>query len=188
MKAAIAVFAAVQLALVVLWATQPRVPARQASISASSLSLVTSLMLCALSYLEHSKSLRPSILINAYLFMTLLFDATMVRTLWLAPFNNAIRNSSTASFALKGVILVLEAREKPGYFNFPGDKQRSPEEFGGLYNQCLFWWLNSVMMQGFRHILKPDDLYPVVYDMSSERLNEKFWKTWNKCKPDVTRL
>lgn len=146
--------------------------------TASSLSFVSSLMLLGISYLEHTKSLRPSTLINAYLFLTVLFDIAIVRTLWLAFPSNAIRELFTASFALKVVILILEAKEKRDYV--VTDKSLGPEETSGLYSQSLVWWLNSIIKQGYRYILKPTDLYPVDGSMSADKLNTAFWTAWNK--------
>jgi len=160
-------------------------------------------MFCALSYLEHSKSLAPSPLLNAYLFLSLVFDAVILRTLLLTPFNIAIRNLFIASFIMKGVILLLEAKEKRKYFS-SSDRQRSPEEISGSYSQGFFWRLNSIIIYGFRHILKPDELFEVRVcvccvcgcvvscvvsffppeTMSAEVLDTKFWKAWNKCKFD----
>lgn len=146
--------------------------------TASSLSFVSSLMLLGISYLEHAKSLRPSPLINAYLFFTVLFDIAIVRTLWLAFPSNAIRELFTASFALKVVILILEAKEKRDYV--PTNAGLGPEETSGLYSQSLVWWLNSIIRLGYRYILTPTDLYPVDGSMSSERLNTQFWVAWNR--------
>jgi hypothetical protein len=105
----------------------------------------------------------------------------LLRALWLTPFNIAIRNLFTASFSLKAVILLLEVRDKRAYFN-DCDKSRSPEETSGLYSQSVFWWLNSILVQGFRQVLKPDDLYRIDDDMSAELLSTGFWKVWNECK------
>ncbi len=186
-KSAIALFAALQLTSLVLWATVPVKELRAASISACALSFVTSLMFCALSYVEHSKSLAPSLLLNAYLFISLLFDAVMLRTLWLTPLSIATRNLFTASFILKGIILLLEAKGKREYFS-SSDKHRSPEESSSLYSQGLFWWLNSIIIHGFRHILKPEDLYEVDEAMSTEVLGLKFWKAWNECESGPYRM
>ena len=104
----------------------------------------------------------------------------MLRTLWLTPFKIAIRNIFTASFIVKSVILLLEAKGKRKYFS-SSDEQRSPEETSGLYSQGLFWWLNSIIIHGFHHILKPDDLHEVDQALSTEALDSKFWDAWNKC-------
>ena len=161
-----------------LWAIHSHIQAQKPSLAASTLSFVMSLMLCALSYMEHSRSLRPSTLLNGYLFVTLIFDAIILRTLWLSSFNTSIRDLYTASFALRAIITLLEAKEKRSYFNAEY-KQTSPEESSGLYSQSLFWWLNSLIMRGARHILKSDDLYPISDDISSKILNTAFWKAWN---------
>lgn len=153
---------------------------RGLSIAASTLSFLTSLILCALSYVEHSKSLAPSALLNAYLFISIIFDAVILRTLWLSPLNIGIRDIFTTSFMLKAIILILEAKEKGKYVN-NNDTPHTPEETSGLYSQGLFWWLNSIIMRGFRHILKPDDLYEIDEDMSSDFLNSTFWNTWTAC-------
>jgi hypothetical protein len=178
---AIGIFAALQLALMITW-MMTSLPALQGPAStAASLSFVSSLVLLGVSYLEHTKSLRPSALINSYLFFTVLFDLAIVRTLWLAFPSNAIRELFTTSFAIKAVILVLEAKEKRDYV--PTDNNMGPEETSGLYSQSFVWWLNSMIKQGYRHILKPTDLYPVDQSMSSERLNAQFWIEWNRGEP-----
>jgi ATP-binding cassette, subfamily C (CFTR/MRP), member 1 len=180
LKPTIALYAILQLILVVWWASLPKNGLRGLSIAASALSFLTSLTLCALSYVEHSKSLAPSALLNTYLVLSLIFDAVILRTQWLSPLNIAIRNIFTTSFVLKGIILVLEAKEKGQYVS-NNDTIRTPEETSGLYSQGLFWWLNSIIMRGFRHILKPDGLYEVEEGMSSDGLNSRFWNTWNAC-------
>ncbi|KAF2495596.1 putative multidrug resistance protein [Lophium mytilinum] len=175
---AIGIFASLQLATVVIWATQSHSDLRIASSAAAGLSFIASFFLCGLSYLEHSRSLRPSILLNAYLFITMILDAAMLRTLWLMPTSRLSRDIFTASFALKGVIVFLEAKEKRHYL-LPGTRG-SPEDTSGLYNQTFLWWLNSIIKQGFRHILKPSDLYPMDESLSSEALNNRFWQEWER--------
>ncbi|KAF2808069.1 uncharacterized protein BDZ99DRAFT_391725 [Mytilinidion resinicola] len=177
-RTAIGIFASLQLATVVIWAIQSHSELRVASSVAASLSFVASLFLCRLSYLEHSRSLRPSILLNAYLFITMLLDAAMLRTLWLMSTSRLSRDIFTTSFALKGVIVFLEAKEKRHYLLSGGNG--SPEDTSGLYSQTFLWWLNSIIKQGFSHILKPTDLYPMDESLSSETLNNNFWQEWHR--------
>jgi ATP-binding cassette, subfamily C (CFTR/MRP), member 1 len=175
----IGIFATLQLATLINWATAPGIHSLRAPATvAFSLSFVASLVLFSLSYLEHSKSLRPSALLNAYLFFTVLFDIVVVRTLWTTLYSSAVRDLFTASFAIKAVILLLEAKEKRKYLNT--SNHPGPEETSGLYSESLLWWLNSIIRQGYRQVLKPMDLYPMNESMSSEVLNEQFWKQWNK--------
>jgi ATP-binding cassette subfamily C (CFTR/MRP) protein 1 len=144
---------------VVLWATHPNLQIQNLPLAASILAFVTALILAPLSYLEHSRSMRPSTLLNVYLFLTLLFDAAMLRTIWLMPsFSSSIREIYTASFAVKDL---------------------SPEEFSGIYSRGLFWWLNKMIWAGTKQILKPMDLYPITKDMAAETLSHQFRERWD---------
>ncbi|KAG9958555.1 P-loop containing nucleoside triphosphate hydrolase protein, partial [Aureobasidium melanogenum] len=147
--------------------------------AASVLSFGSSVALLTLSYMEHSRSLRPSMLLNAYLFATVILDAATLRTLWLMPhFSDRIRNIFTVAFAVKAVVLLLEARGKRAYYN--AERNMSPEDFSGIYGQALLSWLNRLIWQGARHLLKPEDLYAVSDDVASERLSTRFSQEWDK--------
>ncbi|KAI1336278.1 multidrug resistance-like protein [Xylariaceae sp. FL0016] len=167
------------LCLIALWATQASGTIRSTSIASSSLSFVASLALCILSLAEHVRSLRPSFILNAYLLLSLAFDGAILRTLWLATAPASVRAIFTASFALKAAILVLEAREKHKYM-ISRERQHSPEETSGLYSQSLFWWLNFLLIAGFRELLRPADLYPIQDGMSAAALNAMFQAEWKQ--------
>jgi len=180
----IALFSALQLALVALWSSQP--PAlgglRTVCIAASSVAFVASLVVFALSYSEHTKSRRPSAVLNAYLFVSLILDMAIVRTFWLASpgeVPSSVRGVFTASFALKALLLVLEALEKAPGVGADG-VLRNPEAASGLYSQGLFWWLNPLLLDGFRRLLKPADMYGLDESLSSAVLSAKFWPIWNR--------
>lgn len=180
--AAIAVFSALQLALLAVWAAQPagalgRV--RTASVAASCVSFLASLVFCALTYAEHARSLRPSAILNAYLLISLLLDGAILRTFWMSDLSSSVRAVFTASFALKACLLVLEAKEKAGFVLMSG-RQRNPELTSGLYSRGLLSWLNPLLLDGFRRLLKPADLYALDKSMKAAALNDNFWITWIK--------
>jgi len=178
LQAVIVLFTVLQLASLLLWACR-NVPSKRAGVAASVLAFVSSLMLIPVSFLEHSKSLRPSMLLNAYLLCTFVLDAAILRTLWLEPFDLVICGLFTASFGIKCALVFLEAVEKRRYFASEYT-EISPEESSGLYSQSLLWWLNHIMVVGARQILGPTDLYPIAKDMLSERLSSSFWEVWSK--------
>ena len=182
-KTATILFAAFQLSLAILWITQPPQLGglRTTSIAASFISFASGLMLCALSYTEHTRSLRPSLLLNAYLLLSALLDVATLRTFWMAAVSTPIRALFTVSFSLKLVVLVLEAKEKGKYLRH-GVQLGSPEATAGLYSQGLFWWLNPLLSTGFRRLLKPHDLYTLDEEMASELLNRRFWHAWDNGK------
>ncbi|KAF2012008.1 multidrug resistance-like protein [Aaosphaeria arxii CBS 175.79] len=175
----IALFATLQLAIIILWATTKLHGIRTPATVASSLGFASSLALFALSYLEHSRSPRPSYILNAYLFISLLFDIVVLRTVWIAlPSFQPVRIVLTSSFALKTIILFLEAVEKRNYLRHP--ENLAPEETSGLYSQTFLWWMNSIIRDGYRRVLKPMDLYPVSQRMSSQVLSHQFNQEWHK--------
>lgn len=108
---AIAALACTQLALLIVWSLAPMYRTR-ASIPAACLSFLASATLLMLSSMEHSRSVRPSMIINAYLLFSLLFDIPQARTLWLRPGPRSLPGVFTAGIAAKAVVLVLEAGGK----------------------------------------------------------------------------
>ncbi|THX05327.1 multidrug resistance-like protein [Aureobasidium pullulans] len=175
----IAVLAIFQLTLIGLFADSPQLQAWKPATAASVLSFASSIAVLTLSYMEHSRSLRPSMLLNAYLFITTIVDAATLRTLWLlTPFSPRIRNIFTVAFVIKAVVLLLEARGKRNYVKT--EQNKSPEDFSGLYGQALLSWLNGLVWKGARHLLKPEDLYDISEDVASERLSTRFAEEWER--------
>lgn len=70
-----------------LWAL-PSADGTKASIATNAVLAVGALFLVLLSYAEHTRSVKPSLILNAYLLVSLLFDIARVRTLWLRSINS----------------------------------------------------------------------------------------------------
>ncbi|KAM0524595.1 hypothetical protein ACHAPE_000693 [Trichoderma viride] len=176
--------AALQLVLIALWATHHG-PARlnSVSVAAASISFISSLMSCALSYYEHARSLHPSSLLNLFLLASLLLDAAVLRTVWIALSATPIQAVLTASFALKTALLVLEAREKASHV--VGRPTLAPEETSGLYSRAVFAWVAPLLRTGFRRLLRPADLFPLDEEMGVSSLSERFWWHWRKASPST---
>ncbi|KAF2218923.1 P-loop containing nucleoside triphosphate hydrolase protein [Elsinoe ampelina] len=168
------VLSCVQLSILALWASNPELPAHIPSVAASGVAFAGCIFLALLSLFEHSRSIRPSFLLNGYLFLTVILDAATLRTLWLLPsISGAIPVLYSVSFGLKLIVLVLEALDKRAYSTIKA-QSRSPEEWSGLYSQGLLWWLNGIMYRGASHLLSPTDLYPIVKELSSAYLHLRF--------------
>ncbi|RYP37100.1 hypothetical protein DL766_001674 [Monosporascus sp. MC13-8B] len=100
------------------------------SITSSALKLMAALFMITLSIVDHSRSPRPSVLLNGYLFLTLLLDIAQARTLFLLSEDKPERTYSSifcASIALKVGILLLEAQQKSKWITWD-EKEHSPEE------------------------------------------------------------
>lgn len=136
---------------------------------------MSALCILAVSYLEHSRSPRPSIFLNAYLFLTILLDIAQTRTLWLASSNlDEITFSRlfTTAVAAKAVLILLESQHKSRWVQWDV-KEHSPEETSGLFSLGAFVWLNRLFLRGYSKILTLDDLFPLDQNMRSEALQAK---------------
>lgn len=131
---------------------------------------MATLFACVLLYSEHTTSVKPSSTLNAYLLVSLILDIATLRSIWQSQLSVPIQAVATAAFCFMVTILVLDK----GF-------SRSSEETSGIYSQGLFLWVNSLLRNGFRQLLKPADLFPVEEGMSAAMLDARFWKTWHRC-------
>jgi ATP-binding cassette subfamily C (CFTR/MRP) protein 1 len=133
---------------------------------------VSTLYIIVLSSLEHLRSPRPSILLNGYLFLTILFDIAQTRTLWLASASlqeiTYCRLFTTALVA-KAVLLIFESQHKAKWVQWD-DKKHSPEETSGIFGLGAFVWLNRMFLAGYKKILTIEDLFHLDQSMLTEAL------------------
>ncbi|KAK2601395.1 hypothetical protein N8I77_010849 [Diaporthe amygdali] len=149
-------------------------------VSSSAMAFVSGLCLIPLSFLEHEKSPRPSILLSFYLALTLLLDIAQVRTLWLASRNHievTFSSVFTSSAVVKAVSLLLESQHKSRWIHWD-TKEHSPEETSGLFGLGAFIWLNRLFLSGYAKVLKVGDLYPLDPAMCAETLNQRLDRHW----------
>lgn len=114
-------------------------------------------------------------LLNAYIFLTILFDIAQTRTLWLASDNFdevTFSRLTTAALSVKAFILVLESQHKSRWIRWDA-KDHSPEETAGLFGLGAFLWLNRLFLTGYRKVLTIDDLYPLDQSMASKSLQAR---------------
>jgi len=157
----------------------PTTPHTSASAAAAALSLMDCFALAYLSYLEHIRSFRPSTLINFYLLLSALFDGVQVRTLWLLPGPHRLAAVFTAAFALKILLLLLEATEKRSLLR-PVYRSVAIESTSGIINRSLFWWLNSMLWQGYRSLLLPEGLITIDLALASKTVHASLEYHWAK--------
>ncbi|KAJ5160374.1 uncharacterized protein N7482_007378 [Penicillium canariense] len=176
-------FIALGIAQTALWAL-PAADSTMASLATNAVLAAGALLLCALSYAEHTRSVRPSFILNTYLLCSLLFDIVRARTLWLRAidgFNDVISIVTTVAVGVKLLLVILEAVEKRPILKteFAG---YPPEATAGFYNRSLFWWLNPLFKNGFRNVLSVEDLFVLDKELSSERLLAMFEERWSRGK------
>ncbi|KAJ5924064.1 hypothetical protein N7466_008251 [Penicillium verhagenii] len=169
-------FAAIQTALLVLVAKHQFVGGSVALASAS-LDLLSALAIVILVDLEHVRSLRPSFLASAYLFITLLLDIARVRTAWLVSDHQVYSACLSASFALKALLLALNSIEKRKWF-LSNEKKHSTETVSGPFSRGLFTWLNGLLWKGHSGLLTGDGLPNVNERILSSEVATRFTNSW----------
>ncbi|KAI5922440.1 ABC multidrug transporter [Camillea tinctor] len=182
---AIVSYASLELALFILVAIAS-FDVTTVTIASSTLRLLAALCMIGLSFLDHARSPRPSIILNTYLSLTFLFDIAQVRTYWLSSSTKpevAYTSIFTASFIIKVVIVVLEAQRKSKWIQWDS-KEHSPEETSGIYSLGVYFWLNRLFFDGYRNVLRIPDLYPLDQNMAAEQLHSRLAQnlTYSKLK------
>ncbi|CAG7565483.1 unnamed protein product [Fusarium equiseti] len=173
-----AIYAALQVVLLALVPSMKKLNTRF-SLAAAILNLLAAFSILLLAHVEHVKSVRPSFLLTAYLFVTLLFDAARLRTEWLVSLNVAYAATLSASTVFKLALLVLETVEKRKVL-ITGEKEISKESTSGPFSRGFFVWLNSLLISGWATVLTMNDL-PTIYEkLASEKLAVRFGKAWKK--------
>lgn len=172
-----------QLILTALWAL-PSAYRTRASIPANAIIAGGSLLLCFLSYAEHTRSIRPSFLLNIYLFPALLFDIARVRTLWLrwdSWEGRTIAIIASVAVSLRFSLLLLETTEKRSILR---DEYKSspPEATSGVFSRYFFLWLNPLFKKGFSSLMGVDDLFALDKQLHSERLQNHLESKWDQSK------
>ncbi|KAJ0362676.1 hypothetical protein COL154_006121 [Colletotrichum chrysophilum] len=170
------------IVLIALWSI-PSTPRARTSVAESALGLIEAIALGALSYTEHKRSIRPSVLIGLYLFLTIVLDIAQARTLWLRDGLSTVAGVFTASLVVKVVVLALEETPKRVLLA-SSEKDVAVESTTGVVSRSLFWWLNSLFFQGFRLLIGLEDLGAIDPKFDSARLLGMLDRAWATSKKD----
>ncbi|KAK1701087.1 putative ABC multidrug transporter [Colletotrichum godetiae] len=175
---AVTTFLCLQIALITLWSL-PTTPNTKASTAESALGLIEAIVIGALSYTEHKRSVRPSLLLGGYLVLAIILDTAHARTLWIRDGLTPIAGVFAASLAIKAVMLVLEETPKRAYLP-DSEKYVAVECTTGVVSRSLFWWLNGLFFQGFRLLIGLEDLGPIDPKFDSAVLLDTLDRVWSK--------
>lgn len=179
--AVILVFAALQVALVTLWALHP-IPSTPTPLVSSILAIVVAAVLAVNSTVAHRASPRPSLPISAYLLVSSLLDLARVRTVWLMNDHTAIAAVLSASLGVKLLLLALESAGKRRFL-LSQYTNMSQEETGGIFSRGLFLWLAALLMLGSRQALKLRDLFAIHHRIDSAAVFERLKTSLEQTNP-----
>jgi ATP-binding cassette subfamily C (CFTR/MRP) protein 1 len=146
---ALAGLTAMSLVLVVFLAVKPRLRGRVTQIAAI-MSFLDTLLLVLLSNWEHLYSIRPSILLEGYLALSVVLDAARARTYWMIDTGHTLAALFSTALAIKIAVLILESRSKRPYLR-GGDVLTSTEQTAGMFSLAFWAWLLTFLMKGYRY-------------------------------------
>jgi ATP-binding cassette subfamily C (CFTR/MRP) protein 1 len=150
------------------------------SIAAAVLQLLSALAIAVLAIYEYPRTTRPSRLTSTYLLAAVVADCVLMRTLYMRGYVPKIAPIVSATAGCKVVLLLLESWPKTSYLA-PDDIPFGPVDVAGPFNRAFLWWLNSLLLYGYGHILTLSDLYPLDQELYSERLRVRMQHYWDKC-------
>ncbi|KAL9572706.1 hypothetical protein ACKAV7_003105 [Fusarium commune] len=179
-------YTGLQLVVLTYWTVGP-LPTSKPQITAAALVFVNGLLLALLSYVEHTRSVRPSTIINVYLLFTALFDCAIARTLWIIDGAHTVARLFTAATSAKALILISEAWEKRSILRVQY-RDLSPETTSGILGRSVFWWINPLMKLGFSNFLTEHDLYAIENSLLGKRLFAQVEKSWRTVQRITSRV
>jgi ATP-binding cassette subfamily C (CFTR/MRP) protein 1 len=158
-----------------------REPHNRAAIPSAALSVAGAIVLITFSFFEHMRTVRPPLLLNLYLLLSVVLDIVRSRSYSLTPGLNTISTVFNTRVGVKLVLAIVEAHPKrrlllPVYSNLP------TESTSGPYKRALFWWLNALFKKGYSESLTVDDLFHLDQHLQSDYLHHLLGSSWYKCK------
>jgi hypothetical protein len=130
-----------------------------------------------LSFLEHTRSIQPSLLLNLYLLISGILDIAIVRSVYLRPGMTALRGILTTALVTKFGLLVLEELTKRP---IETEKPVPRENSAGVVSRSVFWWLNHFLKTGYRITLGIEDIGIIDSKFDSDDLRMQLESVWDK--------
>ncbi|KAK2608926.1 hypothetical protein QQS21_002502 [Conoideocrella luteorostrata] len=155
-------------------------PKTAASIPANIIVFVLNVGLTCLSHWHHLRSVRPSGLLVQFLAVTLVLDIARCRTLWGIESAERVATVLSVAVGLKAALLIMEAVEKRSLL-LPEHQHLPPEATAGELNLWFSWWLNPILLRGFKRQLSVDALFDVDATLKAgddEDSLARSWKRW----------
>lgn len=146
----------------------------------------TSPVMAYLSYLEHHRSLRTSLVLNSYLLTTTVLNIVRTRTTWLLQEERSYSVLFTVATAASAALVVMEAIPKRRWLKCSREGT-SPEEASGLYSLVFMSWVVPLLKLGNKKILDTNDLYPLDIQLSAEIQSGHFQRVWRDKHPSPKR-
>ena len=156
----------------------------KAYLESACLSLAAACILCPLSFLEHTRSVRPSSLKLLYLATSVIGHAIQLSLLGYQQLNPGNLGLELTQICVELVLLVGESKEN-GTILKSQYQGLSPEETSSIIGKTFFLWINPILQKGHGKILDHADLPNVECTLSSETLRRKILLSWDQRSTEI---
>ncbi|KAJ6779521.1 hypothetical protein PWT90_07627 [Aphanocladium album] len=170
--------AAVQLASVVFWFRSP-LHSRLAE-AAAIFYFLGSIGVIIITYASHAYFLQPVLFLASYLNITLLLDLVTIYSYYHRTGLDTIARLTCSLPVLKFILLALEETSKRSLVIAENRDQISREITAGFWNRATFFWVNPLLLFGFRHVIHDNNLPSIGEQFDSKYLYQKLKATWEK--------
>nr|UOU03336.1 ATP-binding cassette subfamily C1-5 [Brachionus rubens] len=149
--------------------------------------IMTYVLVLILVHFERIKGLRSSTLIFAFWGLLAITNLITARSQYLIyyvepeKFDFLKWMTFTVFYVLVWVNLVLSLfSEKVKKPNLDSEEKVLPENYVSLLSRLCFWWINDLILTGYKRDLTKEDLWKVEETEASEHLTRKLEIAWNK--------
>ncbi|PYH87605.1 P-loop containing nucleoside triphosphate hydrolase protein [Aspergillus ellipticus CBS 707.79] len=153
--------------------------ARPLSLAPAIATFAASLLIPALSFVEHGRSICPSTILNLYLFASLVLDVVRIAWLRIVTNDGTLSPWALAITAVTSLLLVLEAQNKRSILREQW-QNASAEETAGIFSRIFLAWILPLLRKGNGQLLILDDLFDMHSELSSQVLRGRMLRYWGK--------
>ncbi|KAF5864601.1 hypothetical protein ETB97_007159 [Aspergillus alliaceus] len=183
--------AVLQLTLMGLWASPSGQTTTRATIGTTVVSWLASVVFGVLSHYEHFRTIRPATINSGYLFLSSILSLPETRTLYYVETHRSIPILYTMVLCLKLMLLVIETISKVSILK-KEYRDSPPESTVGILGECLFWWLNPLLLLGNQMDLTVSQLPAIEESIRSTGVGqnelEELWKKGSSKSSDHSLL
>lgn len=163
--------------LVLVLLPQLQIPKTRTTVAAVALDAVNALLMVSVSYSQHYRSPRPSTLLLIFLGISLPLNGIRARTMWAAQ-THMFCAVFIAGVGLDLVKLLLESVEQKPFLT--DEATKSPREtIANVFNRSMFWWLNPLLIHGFKDVLEADKLLSIDARVNDATGGDLFMQKWD---------
>ncbi|KAI1383398.1 ABC transporter [Hypoxylon trugodes] len=155
-------------------------------VASQALEFVAALNLCALSWIEHHRSFYPSHLIILYLIASLIRDGAEIPWSFLGSHDRLVDDPVLARVVLEVALLATESLQKT-YIEGSLYEGVSLEERSSVLDRVFFWWINPVLLEGYRNVLLNSDLPSIDSKLLSKPVRVAALRAWDqRARPETS--